>query len=271
MFSYILRVHFFQEKVLNAEETVLQKALPRLPSVDDAYEVYDTPCASAAPSTSEVSTPVAYPLPPLPPSTPQSPVKDATNQDASYFTTKSTTSIGTHMSRAPTLPSKDNSEELLVTLRLNFQKIEQSLYTQLARTSEGHLNDVRRSFIATGKGTQKRLIAWQKKHLGHSKSKIVGDLVAEEPEWWAKGCHALPGGNIIVREDDMGSIIAHTLRYARKDVPYFRDLTRIQHHRLSIGTRQSIHSSFCEQWTTRHPDSCFRLRHFIVFLSSNRL
>lgn len=32
-----------------------------------------------------------------------------------------------------------------------------------------------------------------------------------EPEWWNSGCHAVPGGNVIVREDDWGSIIAFTL------------------------------------------------------------
>ncbi|KAF4621994.1 hypothetical protein D9613_009505 [Agrocybe pediades] len=194
------------EKVLNVEETTVQKALPRLPSVDDAYESFGAQETQTVPSTPDVQTPMAYPLPPLPPSTPLSPSKDTPNQD-SYFTTKSSANSTTIPSKPPTLPSKNNSEELLATLRLNFQKIEQSLYTQLARTSEGHLNDVRRSFIATGKGTQKRLVAWQKKHLGPSKSKVVGDLVAEEPDWWANGCHALPGGNIIVREDDMGNLI----------------------------------------------------------------
>jgi 1-phosphatidylinositol-3-phosphate 5-kinase len=110
------------------------------------------------------------------------------------------------------VPPKDDAEQLLAALRHNFQKIEQSLYTQLAKTPEGSLNDVRRSFLATAKGTQKRLKAWQKKHLGVSKSKVVGELVAEEPEWWGKGCHAVPGANIIVRENDWGSIIAHTLK-----------------------------------------------------------
>lgn len=99
-----------------------------------------------------------------------------------------------------------------MALRHNFHQIEQSLYTQLAKTSDDSLNEVRSTFLSTGRGTQKRLKAWQKKHLG-PKAKLVGELVAEEPVWWGKECHVVPGANIIVREDDWGSIIAHTLRY----------------------------------------------------------
>lgn len=35
----------------------------------------------------------------------------------------------------------------------------------------------------------------------------------DEPEWWQRGYHAVPGANVIVKEDDWGSIIAFTLRY----------------------------------------------------------
>jgi 1-phosphatidylinositol-3-phosphate 5-kinase len=188
---------------LNSSDAT-QKILPRLPSVDDAYDVFnkiDTP----RPTTPKATTSI---LPPLPPVTPN----DRQPQE-SYSTTESSISTDSQASETPTVPAKDNSEQLLATLRHNFQKIEQSLYTQLAKTPETSLNDVRRSFIATGKGTQKRLKAWQKKHLGISNSKAVAELVVEEPEWWSKGSHAVPGGNIIVRENDWGSIIAHTLRY----------------------------------------------------------
>ncbi|KDR71610.1 hypothetical protein GALMADRAFT_253980 [Galerina marginata CBS 339.88] len=195
------------EKVLNDEETG-QKALPRLPSTDDAYDVFDTPDVSSSASTPTPSD--ILDLPPLPPSTPISPLKDTISQ-GSYFTTQSNVSTDTQASKTPTVPPKDDVEQLLATLRHNFQKIEQSLYVQLAKTPVGSLNDVRRTFLATGIGTQKRLKAWQKKHLGSSKSRAVGDLIAEAPEWWGKGCHAVPGGNIIVRENDWGSIIAHTL------------------------------------------------------------
>jgi len=196
---------------LSSDGTAMQKTLPRLPSVDDAYDVFDT---IDVPPPSEATTPRATvsTLPALPPSTPGSPSHDPQRQDSYFTTTDSSISTDTQTSKTPTVPPKDDSEQLLAALRHNFQKIEQSLYMQLARTPESSLNDVRRSFIATAKGTQKRLKAWQKKHLGISKSKAVGELVAEEPEWWGKGCHAVPGGNIIVRENDWGSIIAHTLK-----------------------------------------------------------
>ena len=100
-----------------------------------------------------------------------------------------------------------------MALRHNFHQIEQSLYTLLAKTSDDSLNEARSTFLSTGRGTQKRLSAWQRKHLG-PKAKLVGDLVAEEPVWWGKDCHVVPRGNIIVRENDWGSIIAHTLRYS---------------------------------------------------------
>jgi 1-phosphatidylinositol-3-phosphate 5-kinase len=100
-----------------------------------------------------------------------------------------------------------------MALRHNFHQIEQSLYTLLAKTSDDSLNEARRTFLSTGRGTQKRLSAWQRKHLG-PKAKLVGDLVAEEPVWWSNDCHVVPRGNIIVRENDWGSIIAHTLRYS---------------------------------------------------------
>lgn len=195
---------------LSSDDATIRKMLPRLPSIDDAYDVFDTidsPSGATTPRATASPT-----LPPLPPTTPESPSHDPQRQDSYFSNTDSSISSDTQSSKTPTVPPKDDAEQLLAALRHNFQKIEQSLYTQLAKTPEGSLNDVRRSFLATAKGTQKRLKAWQKKHLGVSKSKAVGELVAEEPEWWGKGCHAVPGGNIIVRENDWGSIIAHTLK-----------------------------------------------------------
>jgi len=195
---------------LSSDDAAIRKMLPRLPSIDDAYDVFDTidvPSGATTPKATTSST-----FPPLPPTTPGSPSHDAQRQDSYFSNTDSSISTDTQSSKTPTLPPKDDAEQLLAALRHNFQKIEQSLYTQLAKTPEGLLNDVRRSFLATAKGTQKRLKAWQKKHLGVSKSQAVGELVAEEPDWWGKGCHAVPGGNIIVRENDWGSIIAHTLK-----------------------------------------------------------
>ena len=106
--------------------------------------------------------------------------------------------------------------QLLTGLRHSFQKQEQNLYAELSRTPTASLNNVRRSFIATARGASRRLSAWEAKHCtGHSKQgrRALGTLSLDEPEWWQRGCHAVPGANVIVKEDDWGSIIAFTLRY----------------------------------------------------------
>jgi 1-phosphatidylinositol-3-phosphate 5-kinase len=40
-----------------------------------------------------------------------------------------------------------------------------------------------------------------------------GEAAIQEPHWWHSGFPAVPGGNVIVQEEDRGSIIAFTLRY----------------------------------------------------------
>lgn len=238
---------------MESEDAFLtQKSLPRLPSSDDAYNMFHGSSMPPGPHTSVHS--ITQGLPPPPPSTPYPsspetdkagpedtiPTSDTTSQfstistatnaspksmldasvpaasiissDSTSSTLPLTVSTATSASQPPT-PPKDNSQQLLVALRHNFHQIEQSLYTQLAKTSDDSLNEVRSAFLSTGRGTQKRLTAWQRKHLG-PKAKLVGELMAEEPVWWAKDCHVVPGGNIIVREADWGSIIAHTLRYS---------------------------------------------------------
>lgn len=227
-----------------------QKSLPRLPSTDDAYDIFHP--SSPGVHSPVLSTPLDLgPPPPPPPSTPYTPSLDLreayaedtsttvpattseispvpttnssshesseslpvpTSTTSSSSTPTSTLSTASSTTQPPT-PLKDNSQKLLMALRHNFHQIEQSLYTLLAKTSDDSLNEARSTFLSTGRGTKKRLSAWQKKHLG-SKAKLVGDLVAEEPVWWGKDCHVVPRGNIIVRENDWGSIIAHTLRYS---------------------------------------------------------
>lgn len=119
----------------------------------------------------------------------------------------------------------------LSALRHTFHRTEHSLYAQLARTPPGSLNDVRRAFLYAATGAGRRLWAWQRKHVWNSErsggaeagggtatggarsvSDQRGALGVEEPEWWGKKCHVLPGGSVVVREDDWGSIIAFTLR-----------------------------------------------------------
>jgi len=199
-----------QESALRAEEQPPQKPLPRLPSFDDAYDVF---AAEEIEPPGEISTP-ATPAPSAPPPpTPISPLREAFPND-----TESIINSESRISNAPTVPPKNpigNSEELLSLLRQNFQQLERSLYTQLAKTPETSLNDLRRVFLSVGQGTKKRLKAWQEKHLGSARSKALGDLVAIEPVWWKSGYYVVPGGSIIVREKDWGSLIAHTLRFVK--------------------------------------------------------
>lgn len=75
------------------------------------------------------------------------------------------------------------------------------------------LHEIKKDFLAFGRGAQSRLIAWQKKHVPALRKSHFGiDLASHEPSWWAKGCHLFPGADFIVREDDWGSIIAYTMR-----------------------------------------------------------
>jgi len=116
----------------------------------------------------------------------------------------------------------DPPSHRLSALRQTFHRTEQSLYAQLARTPGVRLNDARRAFLYAAMGARRRLEAWQRKYVpggpvsgskgGFGAGAGVEELGAEEPEWWGRKYHALPGGNVIVREDDWGSVIAFTLR-----------------------------------------------------------
>ena len=106
---------------------------------------------------------------------------------------------------------------LLTKMRFTFQRAEQALYSQLRDTPNSALNDVRREFHSAAQGTNRRLAAWEAKHVSkEARPRLAADREAvQEPHWWHPGFHAVPGGNVIVQEEDWGSIIAFTLRYVR--------------------------------------------------------
>ncbi|KAH9915577.1 uncharacterized protein BXZ73DRAFT_92596 [Epithele typhae] len=210
------RMDQLEDKFITDHPSAFHKSLPRLPS-EDMYEE-DT-----------VSTPVgnSHPLPP--PSTPSTP---KATPDGSAFPFNTTTHSSVLSSTTPTATpgagassaldacsvtdtasTKTNEDgdslELLSSLRFKFQQAEQDLYAELSHTSERNLNEVRRLFLTAAKGATRRLDAWEKKHLNEPVSTDVP--FAPEPEWWESGCHAVPGGSVIVRENDWGSIIAFTL------------------------------------------------------------
>ena len=171
----------------------VKKALPRLPSVtDDAYEEI---VALKPPTVSTYWT---------------------TATDAGSSNSNLVDPVVVSVSRTEDVPESPAAQvdphSLLSSMRYSFQRTEQSLYAQLSRTSVGLLNDVRWAFLAAGRGAQKRIAAWKKKHLLLLLQEAIGELSAPEPEWWDKKCHPLPGGNVVIQEEDWGSIIAFTLR-----------------------------------------------------------
>ncbi|KAJ7127895.1 hypothetical protein C8R44DRAFT_873667 [Mycena epipterygia] len=224
-----------------------RKALPRLPSVDDAWEdsTDDGEEDDAASSASQTTPKVLKPqfiagLPPSAPTTPQitktaqeffpPPLPRASSVPTAVPTVSTSTSTPAPAPAAGAPPEGD-SIALLASLRQAFHKTEQGLYAQLAATPAGALNDVRRAFVSGARGAEKRLLAWQKKHLLPGRGKRGGVLKMEvpEPEWWGKGCHTAPGCNVIVREDDWGSIIAFTM----STTDYYRELATMSIVRAS--------------------------------------
>lgn len=214
-----------EDRFIADHPSTFHKSLPRLPSSDDTFEGDDE----------EASTPTMHPKPP--PSTPLTPTprmnpaastsypflpaqrssstacSEPSSASTSVLTTKTDATITTTAA-----DEEGDSLHLLAGLRHKFQRTEQDLYVELAQCPEKNLNDVRRSFVTAARGATRRLVAWEKKHSPQHplpSIPVAGEgrtPIAPEPEWWKSGCHAVPGGNIIVREDDWGSIIAFTLR-----------------------------------------------------------
>lgn len=200
-----------EDKFIADHPSTFHKSLPRLPSIDDGYD------------EDGMETPTIRPLPP--PGTPITPTPRnhaASNSypflpgqvrapDAASEAPSASTSVLT-MNTTASAAEDGDSLHLLAGLRHKFQRTEQELYAELTSTPEKSLNDVRRSFVTAARGATRRLAAWEKKHSTQTPATSTEAPVAPEPEWWKGGCHAVPGGNVIVREDDWGSIIAFTLR-----------------------------------------------------------
>ena len=218
-----------EERFIADHPSTFHKSLPRLPSTDDAYELeseddaQSTPKAHPKPPPGSPSTPRipgivgspsnSYPFFPTPHNSP-SPASEAASVSTSILSSPTPTDSMLTSNTSSTATGDDvDSLQLLAGLRHKFQQTEQELYAELAHTSEKNLNDVRRSFVTAARGATKRLAAWEKKHSSETHAGTSAErFVVPEPEWWKDGCHAVPGGNVIVREDDWGSIIAFTLR-----------------------------------------------------------
>lgn len=109
--------------------------------------------------------------------------------------------------------------EKIAAMRAGFQQVELDLYAQLAKARLKDLNIVRRSFLTAGRTVRDAFVEANPANNNTIKSRsdvvqlpFESKLHEKEPDWWAKRCHVVPMGNIIVREDDWGSIIAFTMR-----------------------------------------------------------
>ncbi|KAI0299986.1 hypothetical protein B0F90DRAFT_1810525 [Multifurca ochricompacta] len=197
------------------------KSLPRLPSVDDAWE---TP-------SEEMPTPKVF----IPMSLPPTPIHTA-EPSLSSLSTVTPTDSGSDPSSKTTVPSDGLSDSamslrLLTNMRFTFQRAEQALYSQLRDTPNATLNNVRREFHSAAHGASRRLAAWEAKHVSKdARPHLAAERDAiQEPRWWHSGYHAVPGGNVIVQEEDWGSIIAFTL----SSLDYQRELASMSNPRAS--------------------------------------
>jgi 1-phosphatidylinositol-3-phosphate 5-kinase len=184
-------------------DTITPKSLPRLPSDDDAWESPEE----------EGLTPKGLTV-----SLPTTPAHSAEPSSSSLTTIRPT-----HSGSDPSLETTSSFDDfgdtspvhLLTNMRFAFQRAEQALYSQLRDTPNSALNNVRREFHSAAHGANKRLVAWEAKHVSkEARPRLAaGREAIREPHWWHPGFHAVPGGNVIVQEEDWGSIIAFTLRY----------------------------------------------------------
>ena len=185
------------------------KSLPRLPSSDDAEE--DPPEEGLTPKG---LLPVSLPATPTP-------THSAQSSSSSAATIRPTpTQSGSEPSSGSNSSWDDISDDvsplrLLTNMRFAFQRAEQALYAQLRDTPHSALNNMRREFHSAAQGASRRLAAWEVKHVSKdARPRLAADREAiQEPRWWHSGYHAVPGGNVIVQEEDWGSIIAFTLGY----------------------------------------------------------
>ena len=178
------------------------KDLPPLPSSDDEDSEDE-----AVPSRRH------SPLPKPPPNSRSISFAHSTTESPTSLLPESTKIYKPAAPYPPGLPiSTRQSRRLLRQLRASLSNTETTLRKQAQETPVSSLNDVRRAFRSTARGTWKRLAAWQMKHVPGAPVNILNDARRIEPEWWSVTCHTVPGGRVVVREGEWGSVIAFTLR-----------------------------------------------------------
>jgi 1-phosphatidylinositol-3-phosphate 5-kinase len=91
----------------------------------------------------------------------------------------------------------------------DLREAEKELCDTYNATSPGRLNDARQLFVSTEVAIRSKVAEWKKENGIQSEGAVP---IPNLPEYaGGKGVHALPGGSVLVREDEPSSIIAYTL------------------------------------------------------------
>ncbi|GJJ10557.1 hypothetical protein Clacol_004784 [Clathrus columnatus] len=208
--------------------TEINKDLPPLPDSDDEDEeepvskgVYLSPIFShSTPPTAQVSN--ALP-----------------SFSSGYTIWNNLKNFARTVPYPPSVPCRAvESRVLLARLRSSFKESKEGLRNQVVDTPVSSLNDARQKFRSSAQGALKRLSVWQKKHVPGAPEY----LAIKNPGWWSN-CHAVPGGRVLVREGESGSIIAFTLSSS----VYQRELTYLSSPSRHTQSRPSNPSLFQSQ------------------------
>ncbi|CAE6510846.1 unnamed protein product [Rhizoctonia solani] len=221
-------------------------ALPRKASQPALAKVSRTPALTRSASMQGSSlrrgpsprrlSPLSSPTPPPPPPPPPAVAYQRQRQQS-----QSTTSIATPGPSvappptsmpiaAPIFTPSSIDRALLKSLRAQLISHERELYDALVHVGPGTFNDVRRQFIMQGRAAVNRIKAWEKKHAPEVQgSGAIREIKCEEPLWWGKDTHVVQGSDVIIREGDLGSIIAFTL----SSVDYATELENLRNHRVT--------------------------------------
>ncbi|CAE6458983.1 unnamed protein product [Rhizoctonia solani] len=177
---------------------------------------------------SPLSTPTPPPPPPPPPPAEQQ--RRNSNMVVTPVPLVAPPPTALPISTSCLFPPSAVDRALLKSLRAQLSLNERELYDSLSHAGSGALNDVRRQFIMFGRGAVNRIKAWERKHAPEVQgSGAIREVKSSEPWWWGKDTHVIPGCDIIVREGDLGSIIAFTL----SSVDYATELDNLRNHRVT--------------------------------------
>lgn len=104
-------------------------------------------------------------------------------------------------------PSLARDLSAVSTILQNLRGEEVLLYGDLKPSSTVPINDIRRRFASMAKNFKDRMTPLEQRF-----GPDIGGCIWEEPPWSSKDNLVLPGSWIVVKEDEIGSIISYTIR-----------------------------------------------------------